>query len=160
MHGVTWSEWRSLPACGSRWSEWARHARRRSCSAIRFWPNPWPEAARLCGPSAASASGGAGRGEARDRDAAAALPDLVAIEAVGAVGERQPARRIRPSDVPARAAVPEGRGRVGFAEAAEVSLAVVAGDHHAERAIDLVAEIRIGVIAGAPAQRFREHLRR
>src|ERR1700739_2269739 len=55
-----------------------------------------------------------------DRDATAALPNLVAVEAVGAVRERDSTRRIGPSDLSARAAVPERRGRVGFPETTKV----------------------------------------
>ena len=81
----------------------------------------------------------------------------MAVEAVGAVSERDAGVRVGPGDLPAGAPVPEGRGRVRLAEPPVVSV-VVAGDHDAERAIRLLAEDRVAQLAVADlarkAQRF------
>src|SRR5262249_58232522 len=111
------------------------------------------------GVDALACSGRAHGREARNRHAPPALANLVAIEAVGAVRERNSACRIGPPDLPARAAVPEGARRVGLPEAAEVSHAVLARDHYAQGAVHLVSEIGIGVVAGARTQRLAQCLR-
>src|SRR5690348_459411 len=74
-------------------------------------------------------------GEARERDAAPSLAHRVAIETVGAVSERDAGAGIGPSDLSARAAVPECVRGVGFSEAAIIRLAITTRDHHAQRAI-------------------------
>src|ERR1700730_10749147 len=101
-------------------------------------------------------SGGADRGHARKRDAAAALPDFVAVETVGAVSQRNPCGRIAPSDLTAGPTVAERQRRIPFAEAAIVRHAVVTRHDHPQRAIALVLEDWIEVIARAHAQRLFE----
>src|SRR5579885_2012573 len=80
-------------------------------------------------------AGGANRGEARNRDAAPALPEIVAIETVRAVANRDAGRRIGPSDLSARPAVAERKRRVGLAETAIIREPVAAGNDHAQGAL-------------------------
>src|SRR5260370_35571554 len=70
-------------------------------------------------------SRGADGGQTRNGDAAPALPDIVAVEAVRAIADRNPRRRIGPSNLATRAALTERIRRVSLAKAAIVRHAVV-----------------------------------
>src|ERR1700730_18062283 len=60
-----------------------------------------------------------GPGETAYRDAAAALAQVVAIEAIRLVAERNPGRRIGPSNLSAEARMAERFGRIGLPETAK-----------------------------------------
>src|SRR5260370_20493792 len=93
-------------------------------------------------------SRGAEGGQTRNGDAAPALPDIVAVEAVRAIAERNPRRRIGPSNLPTRAAVTERVRRISLTEAAIVRHAVVARNNHTKHAVALVLADRIEIVAG------------
>src|SRR5262249_30802834 len=100
---------------------------------------------------------GADCGQARNRDAPPSLPQVVAIEAVGAIAQRDSSCGIGPSDLSAGAAVAEGSGRIGLAEAAVVRHPVSACEHYAQRAVYRHAEYRILVARRSHSQRIFQH---
>src|SRR6516164_2480786 len=104
MRAGTWSESARSPACGSQWSESAPPAKRPSCSRIRSSHSLEPEC-EVVEPPAPPRLGRADRCQARDRNAAATLPDIVAVVAVGAVTDRDPGGWIAPTDLTARTAM-------------------------------------------------------
>src|SRR5437763_9198271 len=81
--------------------------------------------------------------EAGDGDAASALANDVAVEAVGAEADGDSGRRIAPSDLPTCATMPECRRRVGAAHAAQVGVAVIAGNLDSKSAAYRSSEHRI-----------------
>src|SRR5579863_9536607 len=91
--------------------------------------------------------GGAGPREAGERHAAAALAQVIAVEAVGQITERNPTRRVRPRELPAEARMAKRLGRVGPPEAAQIGLAVAASDHDSEGAIRRHPARRINQVA-------------
>jgi len=113
------------------------------------WSRPptWPSG-RTAGPDILGAARTrAHRGPARDRGRPAPFPQLVLVEPVGEVAERQPGLRVGPGDLPTRTVVPERARRDRLAQAARTGSPVVAGRRAAIRR----AQAASAMIAGAAA---------
>src|SRR5262249_10294280 len=94
------------------------------------------------------------RGPARDRRRATPLPQLVLVEAVGEVTEREAGDRLRPGNLPAGAVVAEGLGRHGSAHPPHMGLAVGTSDHETDRPVrggahvigEMIADVGLHVV--------------
>src|SRR5207245_423689 len=98
------------------------------------------------------------RRPARDAGGAPPLAQLMLVESVREVAEREPGRGIGPGDLPAGTVVPEGARGDRVAHAARGRPTVVARDDQAERAVRGRPDV-VGKVIASVRRRVRAHRR-